>query len=203
MKTITPQDVSTAFVQAIQEVLTRKPICYIGVCGGRSVQAFIDTPLPQNVVLFMIDERYVALEDSLRNDVLWKQANIQRMSYETSVQHSAQTYTDLFFQHTQAFDIVVASAGEDGHIASLYPYHDALQIDKKRFVAINDSPKPPAQRITATMPLLQTATHAFLCFIGEAKAKAYQHVTQRVDIKQCPAVGLLTVPNVIIVKEGL
>lgn len=69
-------------------------------------------------------------------------------------------------------DLLLLGMGEDGHIASLFPGHSALEASE-RVVAISDSPKPPKERITLTFPLLGP-TPAILLATGAGKRRALQ-----------------------------
>lgn len=70
-----------------------------------------------------------------------------------------------------ALDVLLLGMGEDGHVASLFPGHAAL--DAEGLVAlVDDSPKPPAERITLTLPLLTTARCAVLVATGAEKREA-------------------------------
>ena len=44
--------------------------------------------------------------------------------------------------------------GPDGHVASLFPGHPALDVDDQVAVAVPDSPKPPPERISLTFGAL-------------------------------------------------
>ncbi|HEV2819430.1 MAG TPA: 6-phosphogluconolactonase [Solirubrobacteraceae bacterium] len=67
------------------------------------------------------------------------------------------------------FDLVLLGLGEDGHTASLFPDHHTLEVASVPCLAVRDAPKPPAQRITLTLPVLRRAEHAILLTAGEAK----------------------------------
>jgi 6-phosphogluconolactonase len=67
-------------------------------------------------------------------------------------------------------DVAVLGFGPDGHTCSLFPEHALLAEDTKLVAALTDSPKPPAARITLTLPLLNTKTrHVIVCGAGASK----------------------------------
>jgi len=62
------------------------------------------------------------------------------------------------------------SVGEDGHIASLFPYTE--QIDSQQKVEpVNNAPKPPKNRITITPRVIQIAREVIVIATGEEKGK--------------------------------
>ena len=80
------------------------------------------------------------------------------------------------------FDLVLLGVGPDGHVASLFPAHapwEALSEDAPDAVAyVDDSPKPPAERFTFTLPLLNRAAHVWLMPFGSGKEEALEGFRQ-------------------------
>lgn len=68
-------------------------------------------------------------------------------------------------------DVVLLSAGSDGHIASLFPYHPSTDAGGT-CVAITDSPKPPLERVSLTLSTLETAATTVVLATGGLKAIA-------------------------------
>lgn len=68
-----------------------------------------------------------------------------------------------------AVDIAILGAGPDGHIASLFPGHPGLAVQDICF-AVHDSPKPPSERITLALPVLNQSAFTFVLARGDDKA---------------------------------
>ncbi|MFM8835737.1 MAG: 6-phosphogluconolactonase, partial [Actinomycetota bacterium] len=60
---------------------------------------------------------------------------------------------------------------DDGHIASLFPGSSALE-SPELCAAVDDSPKPPSQRITLTNTTFANISNRWLLAVGASKAKA-------------------------------
>lgn len=67
-------------------------------------------------------------------------------------------------------DVAVLGVGADGHIASLFPEHPALEVDDLCLV-VHDSPKPPPERISLTGRVLHDARHIVVLAEGKGKAE--------------------------------
>ena len=98
-------------------------------------------------------------------------------------------YCKEFTNKTGEFDLAVLSAGEDGHVASLFPNHPAWggPESAEPFICVDNSPKPPLRRISATPSVLKATGATMLLFLGEEKRKALE-AFRRGDIERlCPA----------------
>jgi 6-phosphogluconolactonase len=71
-----------------------------------------------------------------------------------------------------AFEVVMLGVGPDGHVASLFPGHPALDVDDEIAVAVLDSPKPPPERVSLTFPAINRTRATWLVVSGAAKADA-------------------------------
>ena len=73
------------------------------------------------------------------------------------------------------FDLVFIGMGIDGHTASLFPGHDALEEEERLVVAVKGG-VPNVSRITMTLPLLNRARQIVLLVSGAAKAETIRTV---------------------------
>ncbi len=55
------------------------------------------------------------------------------------------------------FDLVLLGIGPDGHVASLFPNRSQTAARKGWVLPVSDSPKPPPERITLTLPVINAA----------------------------------------------
>jgi 6-phosphogluconolactonase len=56
------------------------------------------------------------------------------------------------------------------------------------FIVMDDSPKPPPDRMTSSLSLMQTADTALILFVGEAKREAYIKFNDaKLPVAACPA----------------
>ncbi|KAL1218164.1 6-phosphogluconolactonase 3 [Cardamine amara subsp. amara] len=96
--------------------------------------------------------------------------------YETCLKHLVKTNILRVSESTgfPKFDLMLLGMGPDGHVASLFPGHGLCNESKKWVASINDSPKPPSERITFTFPVINSSAHVSLVVAGSGKAEAVQ-----------------------------
>lgn len=88
-----------------------------------------------------------------------------------------------------AFDVVLLGVGPDGHIASLFPGHDTLEVTDRAVVGVHGSPKPPPERVSLTYPALEAAAEVWLVVAGADKSDAVGRALAGDDIHRTPAAG--------------
>jgi 6-phosphogluconolactonase len=88
------------------------------------------------------------------------------------------------------FDLLLLGVGEDGHVASVFPEHPAA-YETRAVAGVRGSPKPPPNRVTLTLPALNTAEEVWLLATGEEKAGAVgMALTGHAGPVQLPAAGV-------------
>jgi 6-phosphogluconolactonase len=154
------------------------------------------------------DERYVPADSADRNDrpalsVLFDQvavnpAKVHRMpasdagfgddaeaaaaSYAAELAEAAPEGADV-----PSFDVVLLGVGPDGHCASLFPGHPALQETQASVIAVHDSPKPPPTRLSLTFPALDAANEIWFVASGQGKAEAVGRALGGADFTDVPS----------------
>ena len=210
------------FILAVQKILARKDYAVVAIPGGNSIVEFFSILKQEKNIsweklhFFMLDERLVSLknEDSnfrqayeklfqpLIKDGRLSRGNLHPFNYESkTLGYGINAYKKELVKFGLQYDIVLAGVGEDGHIGALFPDYSALE-NKADFVILRDAPKLPAERMTSSVKLIQTASVAFAFFIGGKKRAAYEKfLNESINIKKCPASLLKKVKNLYVVTD--
>ncbi len=95
-----------------------------------------------------------------------------------SVEESAAAYpTRCASQGAGFFEVLMLGVGPDGHIASLFPGHPAVEITDTIVVTVHDSPKPPPVRVSLTFEAMDRAKAVWFLVSGAEKAAAVAAAT--------------------------
>lgn len=86
-------------------------------------------------------------------------------------------FFDLPENEFPRFDLVLLGMGGDGHTASLFPYTEALNENKK-IAAANSVEKLATIRLTLTFPALNNASNIIFLVAGEEKAQTLRAVLE-------------------------
>ncbi|WP_375372279.1 6-phosphogluconolactonase [Pseudarthrobacter sp. AB1] len=86
-------------------------------------------------------------------------------------------------------DVVLLGVGPDAHVASLFPEQGGIREKELTVVGVRNSPKPPLQRISLTLPAINTAAEVWMVVAGEDKAGAVGLALAGANPVQVPAAG--------------
>jgi 6-phosphogluconolactonase len=171
----------------------------VAVSGGRIARTFFcavtelaktsRVPL-QNVDFFWADERCVPPGDPDSNYLLAKENLLQPLAIAADKIHrlkgelppiaavaEANTTIQRFAPKNSAgvpvLDLIFLGLGEDGHIASLMPNAPASAVNSQApYLRIENSPKPPPNRISLSYAVIATAKNVWLLATGAGKEEA-------------------------------
>jgi 6-phosphogluconolactonase len=108
---------------------------------------------------------------------------IHRMRGELGPEEGAKAYAAELAEHLDlddaslpVLDVVHLGLGPDGHTASLFPHHPALQVVGWATVGVHDAPKPPPERISLSLGCLNAARRRILHTVGANKRDAVSRV---------------------------
>jgi len=120
----------------------------------------------------------------------------------SSMDRGAKRYEEVLAEHGFRYDIILLSSGEDGHVGALYPNHHSIMDKHHGFIVMDDSPKPPPERMTSSLSLMQTADVALILFVGEAKREAYAKFNNAaLPLTDCPAKLVLSLQDVTVFTD--
>lgn len=152
------------------------------------------------VELWWSDERFVAAADAERNakqalDVLGPAlpltpSRIHPMGASDAgldLDEAAEAYGMELGD--KVFDICLLGMGPDGHVASLFPEHPSSYAEGVS-IAVRASPKPPPERISLTLPVINRSREIWFLVTGQDKAAAVRMALMGAGPVQVPAAGV-------------
>ncbi|PZR51932.1 6-phosphogluconolactonase [Xylanimonas oleitrophica] len=189
-----------------------------GTVGIKTLAAAAVSPLVRavdwtGVHLWWGDERFVpsghadrnetqareALVDALVASAGLPEANVHPMpgpDVAASPEESAAAYAEQLAAFAPegaevpvpAFDVLLLGMGPDGHVASLFPGHEALQAGGTA-VGVHGSPKPPPERVSLTFDAITAAREVWVVAAGAEKAERAAAALAGQPVSEVPAAG--------------
>ncbi len=176
------------------EVIARREKFIIALPGGSVASAFFPTLAAlavdwTHIEIFWIDERAVPPDHPDSNVALASRLllvparvpaeRIHRMHGELpDLDQAARRATDELKSiagDPPHLDLAIVGVGDDGHVASIFASRTGSGADAKAerpVIAVYDSPKPPARRLTMTFSVLANASLVIVAAFGASKAEA-------------------------------
>ncbi|MBA4149876.1 MAG: 6-phosphogluconolactonase [Verrucomicrobia bacterium] len=186
------------FTAQIEQANQQGSQLLVALSGGRITKQFFIFTMEEIqrsntsmdlIHFFWADERCVAPEHpdsnfALANEFLFeplqlKPENIHRLkgelpSEEAVANANAELQKLASEQNRSAeLDLILLGMGEDGHVASLFPNATLETIQcTTPFLAINNSPKPPPERLSLSFAAIKTAKDVWVLASGSGKETA-------------------------------
>lgn len=146
-----------------------------------------------NVELMFSDERYVGLNDAERNESqalnVWPGIELALTRFPEPINNLQDAALAMDAElalslgsidlSDDVFDLTILGMGPDGHIASLFPGH---QAQGNWVVAESESPKPPSQRLSLSYRALNRSRRVWFLVSGLSKADAVRSAQANPDL---------------------
>jgi 6-phosphogluconolactonase len=188
-------DVASALLDRLEAAQARGEVPHVGLTGGsiaeelhrelarRSADSAVDW---SRVVVWWGDERFVPADSPDRNALQARQSLLDHVPVDPANVHevpasdqvataedAAAAYSEALREHgAGSLEVLMLGIGPDGHCASLFPGHPALDVRDAIAVAVHDSPKPPPDRVSLTFEAMERCRAVWFIASGEGKAEA-------------------------------
>ncbi|EUB62640.1 6-phosphogluconolactonase [Echinococcus granulosus] len=146
------------------------------------------------VHFFFCDERVVPFDDPESTFGVYQRTLFSKLSPApvvhkidptvTTTEEVAELYQNDILEFFGAengypvFDLILLGIGPDGHTCSLFPRHKLLEIENLVVAPITDSPKPPPNRVTLTLPVINKANKVMFIVTGANKAEVIKKIIE-------------------------
>lgn len=193
------QQASFEIVETLRSVLAKKHEAHIAITGGTVgiltlqvlAKAISESQLDiSNVHFWWGDERFVESDSSDRNfnqamTAFSHQITISpdklhafpssddSLELETAREQFTLHMKQVFGDREPAMALTILGMGPDGHVASLFP---GMNHDGDLIVSVDESPKPPPQRLSFSMNLINRSERIIFVVSGIDKAEAVEAV---------------------------
>jgi 6-phosphogluconolactonase len=206
-------DVASMLLDRLESAQGRGEVPHVGLTGGTIAEALhrevarraVDSSVDwSRVVFWWGDERFVDASSADRNARQAREAFLDGLGVDPANVHevpaadavataedAAAAYAETMrTQGAGSFEVLMLGVGPDGHVASLFPGHPALDVSDRIAVAVHDSPKPPPDRVSLTFEAMDRASAVWFLVSGEGKADAVAAALAGGDRHEIPARGV-------------
>ncbi|KRE99605.1 6-phosphogluconolactonase [Nocardioides sp. Soil777] len=207
-------DVASMLLDRLESAQDRGEVPQVGLTGGSIAEAIhrevarraVDSSVDwSRVVFWWGDERFVEAGSPDRNARQAREAFLDGLGVDPAHVHevpaadgvataedAAAAYSETLRTHgADFFEVLMLGVGPDGHIASLFPGHPALDVTDAIAVAVHDSPKPPPDRVSLTFEAMDRARAVWFLVSGDGKADAVAAALAGGDVHEIPARGVV------------
>ena len=207
-------DVASALLDRLESAQARGDVPHIGLTGGTIADALhreLARRAPDSsvdwsrVVVWWGDERFVPTDSSDRNARQAREALLDHVPvdpanvHEVPASDQVATAEDAAAAYSASmrsagagfFEVLMLGIGPDGHCASLFPGHAALEATDAIAVAVHDSPKPPPDRVSLTFEAMERCRAVWFIASGDGKAEAVARaLADDGSVSETPARGV-------------
>ena len=171
-----------------KQAIAQRGVFHLALAGGETPRRCYERLAKLDidwdyVQIYFGDERCLPKGDVNRNDSMARDAlfdyiaipenNIHGIPAELGAREAAARYI-LVLGDIQ-LDLVLLGMGEDGHTASLFPGNPATE-SHDAVVPVFNAPKPPAERVSLGVCMLNAARAKMFMVSGEGKRSALERI---------------------------
>lgn len=191
----------------VKDAIKERDKASLAVPGGKTPLLFFQTlrrqPLAwEKVYVTLTDERWVPTDTDASNEKVVKELLLPPGSHFTGLKNDSPTpeagrgqCQRLLEQFPRPFDAVIVGMGEDGHIASLFPYSPAINMalapENPLLCIAMTSPDAPHLRMSLTLSALLQSRHLYLLVTGKKKRDILEQALKEIARNALPVSSLL------------
>lgn len=204
----------TKVVDLVDEFDEASVVLTGGTMGSAVLEAINASPARDSIDWSRVnvwwgDERWLTAGDPERNETQARAALLDHVGLDPARVHpfaasdagieldaAAEAYAAEIIDNSPAnanmphFDITFLGMGPDGHIASLFPERAGIRERDLTVIPVRNSPKPPLERLSLTLPVINSSARVWLVVAGSDKASALGLTLAGASTNEVPAAGV-------------
>jgi 6-phosphogluconolactonase len=111
---------------------------------------------------------------------------VDGLSLNDAARVYAEEVAKFFGADFPQFDVVLLGVGPDAHVASLFPGLPGVLVTGQTVIPVRDSPKPPSERVSLSLPSINSARRVWVVASGADKAEAIHLAVTANDANVAP-----------------